>query len=102
MKPFITKDTPVTDELLNTIAHLPTKSLSKIVDPGFFKKLSDRDFMRIAFLLAEKGYEEGGSPIGGVIISNETRQILGKGHNTLFQENHHINHCEHSLDACVV
>ena len=79
MKAFITKDTPVTDEVLNTIAHLPTKSLSKIVEDGFFKKLTDRDFMRIGVLLAEKGYDEGGCPIGGVIISNETRQILGKG-----------------------
>jgi cytosine/creatinine deaminase len=96
MKPFITKDTPVTDEVLNTIAHLPTGSLSKIVDDGFFKQLADRDFMRIAFLLAKKGYEEGGSPIGGVIISNETRQILGKGHNTLVQENHPYNHGETS------
>ena len=96
MQPFITKDTPVTDEVLNTIAHLPTKSLPKIVDAGFFKKLSDRDFMRIAFLLAKKGYEEGGSPIGGVIISDETRQILGKGHNTLVQENHPYNHGETS------
>jgi len=96
MKAFITKDTPVTDEVLNTIAHLPTKSLPKIVEDGFFKKLTDRDFMRIAVLLAEKGYEEGGSPIGGLIISNETRQILGKGHNTLVQENHPYNHGETS------
>src|ERR1700724_1514526 len=96
MKAFITKDTPVTDEVLNTIAHLPTKSLSKIVEDGFFKKLSDKDFMRLAFLLAEKGYEEGGSPIGGVIIDNETRRILGKGHNTLVQENHPYNHGETS------
>jgi cytosine deaminase len=96
MKPFITQDTPVTDEVLNTIAHLPTKSLSTIVDAGFFARLSDRDFMRIAFLLAKKGYEEGGSPIGGVIIRNETRQILGKGHNTLVQENHPYNHGETS------
>ncbi len=96
MKTFITKDTPVTDEVLNAIAHLPTKSLPKIVENGFFKKLSDRDFMRIGVLLAQKGYEEGGSPIGGVIISNETRQILGKGHNTLVQENHPYNHGETS------
>src|SRR5579863_10539535 len=96
MKPFITKDTPVTDGVLNTIAHLPTRSLLKIVDAGFFKKLSDRDFMRIAFLLAKKGYEEGGSPIGGVIIDNETRRIVGKGHNTLVQENHPYNHGETS------
>jgi cytosine/creatinine deaminase len=96
MKAFITKDTPVTDEVLNVIAHLPTKSLSKVVEDGFFKKLTDRDFMRIGVLLAKKGYEEGGSPIGGVIISNQTRQILGKGHNTLVQENHPYNHGETS------
>jgi creatinine deaminase len=96
MKPFITRDTPVTDEVLNAVAHLPTKSLSHIVEDGFFKKLTDKDFMRIAVLLAKKGYEEGGSPIGGVIISNETRQILGKGHNTLVQENHPYNHGETS------
>jgi creatinine deaminase len=96
MKAFITKDTPVTDEVLTTLALLPTKSLSKIVEDGFFKKLSDKDFMRMAFLLAEKGYEEGGSPIGGVIIDNETRKILGKGHNTLVQENHPSNHGETS------
>lgn len=96
MKPLVTKDTPVTDEVLNAIAHLPTKSLPKIVEDAFFKKLTDKDFMRIAFFLARKGYEEGGSPIGGVIISNDTRQILGKGHNTLVQENHPYNHGETS------
>jgi cytosine/creatinine deaminase len=96
MKPFITQDTPVSEEVLNTIAHLPTKSLPRIVADGFFRKLTDRDFMRIAFLLARKGYEEGGSPIGGVIINNDTRQILGKGHNTLVQESHPYNHGETS------
>src|SRR6202140_5976732 len=96
MKPLITKDTPVTEEVLNLIAHLPTKSLPKIVEDGFFKKLTDRDFMRIAVLLAKKGYDEGGCPIGGVIISNQRRQILGKGHNTLVQENHPYNHGETS------
>ena len=96
MKAFITKDTPVTDEVLNAIAYLPTSSLPLIVEDGFFKKLKDRDFMRIAFLLAFKGSKEGGSPIGGVIINNETRQIVGKGHNTLVQENHPYNHGETS------
>jgi creatinine deaminase len=96
MKAFITKDTPVTDEVLNAIAYLPTSSLPILVDDGFFKKLTDRDFMRIAFLLAFKGSKEGGSPIGGVIINNETRQIVGKGHNTLVQENHPYNHGETS------
>src|SRR5580658_8152955 len=96
MKAFITSDTPVTPEVLNTIAHLPTRSLTTIVEDGFFRKLSDRDFMRIAVLLARKGYEEGGCPIGGVIIDNETRRIVGKGHNTLVQENHPYNHGETS------
>jgi len=96
MKPFVTKDTPVTDEVLNLIAYLPTKSLPKIVEDGFFRKLTDKDYMRLAVLLARKGYDEGGSPIGGVIISDETRQILGKGHNTLVQENHPYNHGETS------
>ena len=96
MKAFITKDTPVTDEVLNAIAYLPTSSLPIIVEDAFFKKLTDRDFMRLAFLLAYKGYNEGGSPIGGVIINNQTRQIVGKGHNTLVQENHPYNHGETS------
>lgn len=96
MNAFITQDTPVTNAVLNTIAHLPTKSLPQIVEEGFFKKLTDKDFMRIAVLLAQKGYDEGGCPIGGVVISNETRQVLGKGHNTLVQENHPYNHGETS------
>jgi cytosine/creatinine deaminase len=96
MKPFITRDTPVTQEVLNTIAHLPTKSLTTIVEQEFFKKLSDRDFMRIGVLLALKGYAEGGCPIGGVIIDDESRLIVGKGHNTLVQENHPYNHGETS------
>lgn len=96
MKALITKDTLVSDEVLNAIAHLPTKSLSKVIEDGFFRKLTDRDFMRIAVLLAQKSYDEGGCPIGGVIISNDTRLILGKGHNTLVQENHPYNHGETS------
>jgi creatinine deaminase len=95
-KPLLTEQTPVTDEVLNLIAHLPTKSLSSVAANAFFKKLTDADFMRIAVLLAQKGYEEGGCPIGGVVISNDTRQILGKGHNTLVQENHPYNHGETS------
>jgi cytosine deaminase len=96
MKALITSETPVTREVLNLIAHLPTKSLSKIVEDGFFMKLTDEDYMRLAFLLAEKGYEEGGCPIGGVIIDDKTRKIVGKGHNTLVQENHPYNHGETS------
>jgi cytosine deaminase len=94
--PFFTDQTPVTDDALNVIAHLPTRSLPSVAAPGFFRKMTDADFMRLAVLLAQKSYEEGGCPIGGVIISNDTRQILGKGHNTLVQENHPYNHGETS------
>lgn len=93
---YITKDATVTDDLLTVIAHLPTKSLPKIVEDGFFAKMTDADFMRLAVLLARKGYDEGGCPIGGVVIDNATRRILGKGHNTLVQENHPYNHGETS------
>lgn len=96
MKHFVTDATAVTDEVLNLIAHLPTKSLSKIIDAKFFGKLTDNDFMRVGVLLAKKSYEEGGCPIGGVIVDNRTRQIVGKGHNTLVQENHPYNHGETS------
>ena len=94
--PFFTDQTPVTDDVLNVIAHLPTRSLTSVAAPGFFQKMTDADFMRLAVLLAQKSYDEGGCPIGGVIISNDTRQILGKGHNTLVQENHPYNHGETS------
>lgn len=96
MKHFITKETPVTEEALNVIAYLPTKSLPAIVEDGFFVKLSDRDIMRIAVLLAQKSYDEGGCPIGGVIIDSRTRLIVGKGHNTLVQDNDPYNHGETS------
>lgn len=96
MGTLITQNTPVSEEALNAIAHMPTRSLPALVEEGFFKKLSDADFMRIAVLLAQKGYDEGGCPIGGVIIDNQTRRILGKGHNTLVQENHPYNHGETS------
>ena len=96
MSAFISADTPVSDAVLNVIAHLPTASLKSTVESGFFAKLADKDFMRIAVLLAQKGYDEGGCPIGGVIIDNATRQIVGKGHNTLVQENHPYNHGETS------
>ncbi len=90
---FITQDTPADDATLNAIAHIPTEFLPKLVDPAFFRKLSDADFMRIGTLLAQKSYDEGGCPIGGVIIDGD-RQIIGKGHNTLGQENDSTTHGE--------
>ena len=95
-EPFFTDKTPVNDEVLNVIARVPTQSLSSVATPGFFQKMTDADFMRLAVLLAQKSYDEGGCPIGGVIINNASREILGKGHNTLVQENHPYNHGETS------
>jgi cytosine deaminase len=93
---LIGKDALPTDEVLNVIAHLPTTSLRCTVDPQFIAGLTDRHFMRIAVLLAQKGFEEGGCPIGAVIVEDRARQIWGKGHNTLVQENHPYNHGETS------
>ena len=96
MRALIRHHSEVTDEVLNAIAHIPTASIPSVVDPSFFTKLSDHNFMRIAFWLAQKSFDEGGCPIGAVITDNKTRQILGKGHNTLVQENHPYNHGETS------
>ena len=96
MGALIKPDTDATDDVLNAIAHIPTRSLPSVVENAFFEKLSDRDFMRIAFYLAKKSFDEGGCPIGAVIVDNRTHQIIGKGHNTLVQENDPYNHGETS------
>lgn len=92
--PIIRKDAPVTDAVLAAIAHVPTRSLHAVAEDGFFKTLADADFMRIAVHLAAKSHAEGGCPIGAVIIDNETREIVGKGHNTLVQDGDPYNHGE--------
>ena len=94
MPPFIRADTPISEASLTLIAHLPTASLPVVVQPGFFERLTDADFMLLAVLLAEKSAAEGGCPIGGVVIDSQSRQILGKGHNTLVQDGDPYNHGE--------
>ncbi len=96
MKAILDENTQKTENALRVIAHMPTKSLPVLMDTDFSQKLTDADFMHIAVLLAQKGYDEGGCPIGAVIINNSTRQIVGKGHNTLVQEDHPYNHGETS------
>tara|TARA_R110001592_G_scaffold199185_2_gene447619 strand:- start:1420 stop:1986 length:567 start_codon:yes stop_codon:yes gene_type:complete len=96
MKPLLDKHIEKSDTVLRTIAHMPSKSLSVLMGDDFVQGLTDADFMRIAVLLAQKSYDENGCPIGAIIIDNATRQILGKGHNTLVQENHPYNHGETS------
>ncbi|XKH60573.1 nucleoside deaminase [Halomonas sediminis] len=94
MQSLLNEKTQVTEAALKAIAHMPTASLSALMDEAFIRRLSDADFMRVAVLLARKSYDEGGCPIGAVIIDNVTRRIVGKGHNTLVQENHPYNHGE--------
>lgn len=93
---LLNQNTEVSNAALITIAHMPTKSLPTLLEEGFTSKLNDADFMRVAVLLAQKSYNEGGCPIGAVIIDSATKQILGKGHNTLVQESHPYNHGETS------
>jgi cytosine deaminase len=50
--------------------------------------------MMRAFELAFKGYSEGGCPIGGVLVDNDTGEVLGEGHNGLVQEGNPILHGE--------
>lgn len=96
MKTLLHQHTEKNAETLKVIAHMPTKSLGILMDDNFVQKLNDSDYMRVAVLLAQKSYDEGGCPIGAVIVNNETKQIVGKGHNTLVQENHPYNHGETS------
>lgn len=96
MKPLFDIHTAITDPTLSAIAHMPTRSLAVLMDDQFTQRLHDADFMRIAVLLAQKSYDEGGCPIGAVIVDNDTRRIVGKGHNTLVQESHPYNHGETS------
>lgn len=94
METLLDQDTPVSEAALRAIAHMPTASLPLLMNDGFIQRLTDEDFMRIAGLLAQKSHAEGGCPIGALIIDNFSRRILGKGHNTLVQENHPYNHGE--------
>ena len=96
MKTLLSTKNQVSEAALIAIAHMPTTSLPALVDATFMQQLSDADFMRIAVLLARKSYDEGGCPIGAVIIDNQSHKIVGKGHNTLVQESHPYNHGETS------
>jgi cytosine/creatinine deaminase len=91
---YFTVESCLCDPLFNVLAYLPTTSLTRLAQPQFWQRLSDADYMRIAVLLAQKSYHEGGCPIGAVVIDNVDRRILGKGHNTLVQENDPYNHGE--------
>ncbi|MBL1146493.1 MAG: nucleoside deaminase [Pseudomonadota bacterium] len=50
--------------------------------------------MRTAYGLARKSYDEGGCPIGAVLVDNANGAVLGQGHNMLVQEGNPILHGE--------
>lgn len=84
--PIINESSAIDNTTLSVIALTPTRHLHKVAAKDFLTGLNDEHIMRIAVLLAKKGYDEGGCAIGGVIVDNETRMILGKGHNRHMQE----------------
>lgn len=94
--PLLDADAPVTDAALRAIAHMPTRSLDTLVHPAFLAGLTHAHRMRVAVWLARKSYDEGGCPIGAVVVHASDGRIVGKGHNTLVQENHPYNHGETS------
>src|ERR1043166_6227786 len=50
--------------------------------------------MAQALKLAAKSFDEGGCPIGAVLVDNQTNLSLGEGHNGLVQEGNPIVHGE--------
>lgn len=56
--------------------------------------LDHEKFMRLAYEQAQKGYDDGGCPIGGVLVDNASGAVLGAGHNALVQEGNPVIHGE--------
>ncbi len=56
--------------------------------------MDDESYLAEAYRLAAKGHAEGGCPIGGVLVDNDSGAILGRGHNALVQEGNPIVHGE--------
>lgn len=59
------------------------------------EELNHKHFMHLAYEQALKSYNEGGCPIGSVIV-DQNGEILGIGHNNLVQEGNPILHGEMS------
>jgi cytosine deaminase len=55
---------------------------------------SHEQYMTRAFELASRGYSEGVCPVAGVLVDNDTGEVLGEGHNALVQEGNPIIHGE--------
>ena len=54
----------------------------------------DETYMQQAYDLAKAGYDEGGCPIGAVLVDRKANTVLGQGHNMLVQEGNPIIHGE--------
>ena len=63
----------VADTVLRELALLPTARLVERPQ-AFWLSLTDADVMRVAVLLAQKSFDEGGCPIGAVIVDRATRR----------------------------
>lgn len=90
----LNQNTDINNETLRALTLTPTAQTRTGDAAEFVTRLSPKDYMRIAILLAEKSYNEGGCPIGAVVVCNETGLILGKGHNRLVQDNDPLCHGE--------
>ncbi|CCK71485.1 cytosine deaminase KNAG_0H00690 [Huiozyma naganishii CBS 8797] len=57
--------------------------------------------LQVAYEEAAQGFSEGGVPIGGCLIDNESGEVLGRGHNMRFQRGSATLHGEIStLENC--
>lgn len=68
--------------------------LLKLLDYETANSKQYEHYVQLAYEQALKSYNEGGCPIGGVLVDNDTGQVLGVGHNALVQENNPIIHGE--------
>jgi len=55
---------------------------------------SSQDYMHMAYLEALQSYEEGGVPVGAVMVDDTTGEVLGKGYNRRVQDNNPVSHGE--------
>ncbi len=53
---------------------------------------NDKKFMRLAYEEALAGYEEGGVPVGAVMVENGN--VIGRGRNRRVQDNNPVSHGE--------
>jgi cytosine deaminase len=58
------------------------------------ENLDHERYLALALRWAAQGHDEGGCPIGGVLVHNDSGQVLGEGHNALVQEGNPIVHGE--------